>query len=558
MSLKAVPVCTNCRRSSEVSISCSKCFQICCATCFNKRNDIFNVSAMDINDAESRPCPKCTDSGNGGSGSPANCSTAIKREPVQDESPTTTTTETATRGLCKLHRKDCKLYCTQCNEAICGLCIDEGQPHELHHIDNYSIVYREKVEEMNRKLDQANKQLESLGGSGAIYGWNLKMLEKEEAAVLKEIAAVSESSKLKVTRLTSIRKERLRAQLQFPVEHGKLVTEARATVKNSTVDEFMKNLQKMDQLCTNLASAPSKHSGVCLETADDIECELVPAYKFGLCTSVGLFRAGNSENKYTLTAPYDVAWLVTLLKSDKLQIMISPSDPEFLKFPHKLVVIISHPSSQEEIRETFDQKDNVQTFDIVQVSRLVQQGYQKNNSEDLVVKVGIRPVNATVEKQLLAYRYQQEKAKKSSAELSLASAELKLSAITGKTDYNHHCMYFVQKMNKFSKGWDKSSLHIVDDSGRQWRLNVYPNNEIGVYIELCKGAPTKISYFVELKHKEPTKTLVGSCLSLSANANVHEDLGWECFIKWNALMKDDGFYPDGILRFRFGVRPLPF
>nr|XP_029715086.1 uncharacterized protein LOC109405694 isoform X1 [Aedes albopictus] len=526
MSLKAVPVCTNCRSLSELSIACTECFQICCVSCFKKRsdgNDIFNISSKNVDDSQARPCPKCIARGNS--------SELSAMEPDQNAFSSACTVP----EFCKIHLEKCKFYCTQCHVAICALCVDEGQPHEQHHIDNYSIVYQDKVSEMNRKLDQ----VDSSAKCSAVYEWNLQMLEKEEAAVLKEIEALSESSKLKVTRMTSIRKERLRAKLQYPLQDGKIVTEARDMIRTSTMDEFMKSLSKLDQICTNLASSTSKHD-FCLETADDIECDLVPAYNFGLFTSEGLFRTGNSECKFTLYASYDIDWYVTLLKSDQLQIKVSPNDPAILKFPHKLVVIIPHPNSEEEIRQTFEVKDNVSTFDVIQVSRLVLQGFQKDNNEDLEVKVGIRPVNAVVEKQLLTYRYEEEK-------------DI-CTELTEKVDFNHQCMHYVMKMDNTTKYPTRSSC-TTDESDREWRLNVYLNDDLGAYIELCKGSPAEISCFVELRHEDPMKTVVKTRESLHFD-KLGRERGWK-LMKKNELMEDEGFYRDGFLRFRFGVQLLP-
>nr|XP_029715087.1 uncharacterized protein LOC109405694 isoform X2 [Aedes albopictus] len=413
MSLKAVPVCTNCRSLSELSIACTECFQICCVSCFKKRsdgNDIFNISSKNVDDSQARPCPKCIARGNS--------SELSAMEPDQNAFSSACTVP----EFCKIHLEKCKFYCTQCHVAICALCVDEGQPHEQHHIDNYSIVYQDKVSEMNRKLDQ----VDSSAKCSAVYEWNLQMLEKEEAAVLKEIEALSESSKLKVTRMTSIRKERLRAKLQYPLQDGKIVTEARDMIRTSTMDEFMKSLSKLDQICTNLASSTSKHD-FCLETADDIECDLVPAYNFGLFTSEGLFRTGNSECKFTLYASYDI-------------------------------------------------------------------------------------------------------------------------------DCNHQCMHYVMKMDNTTKYPTRSSC-TTDESDREWRLNVYLNDDLGAYIELCKGSPAEISCFVELRHEDPMKTVVKTRESLHFD-KLGRERGWK-LMKKNELMEDEGFYRDGFLRFRFGVQLLP-
>ncbi|XP_062551722.1 uncharacterized protein LOC134216983 isoform X2 [Armigeres subalbatus] len=511
MSLRPVPICVNCSRSTEVSISCTTCWQICCATCFN-------VTPTD------------------------NC-VAIKSEPEDQLS----VAETA-RVVCPFHSRDCKLFCTNCNVTICGLCIDEGQPHELHHIDNFSIIYREKMSQMESKLLQAQKSVEALGERTAICQWNLELLEKEEAVVLREIDIVAESSKLKVTRQTSIRKERLQTQLRYPAEKLRVISHTLERVRTLPANDFMKNLSELDQLCSTLVTS-THPDNTPLEVVDDIECDLVPAYRFGRYTTTAFFQEGSTNHTFSLITSRGTAWTINLLRSDKVQVVLSPNDPELLKFPHKLIVIIPHMDSVKEIRETFELKQNNTAFDVAPVSKLVELGF----NDDLVIRIGIRPLNVVIENQLLNYQYQQLQIKKTSVDTSLLGKELKLAAILNKPDYNHLVMHYTMHRKQLKKYWDNSSFHLIDGEGRSWCLHLSPENDIGAYVQLRRGPGTHCTYFIELKHEDPKQSIIMRSSVTYIETDAEE--GWNCFIGWKQLVCDKGFFPDGILRFRFGVRP---
>lgn len=76
--------------------------------------------------------------------------------------------------------------------------------------------------------------------------------------------------------------------------------------------------------------------------------------------------------------------------------------------------------------------------------------------------------------------------------------------------------------------------------------------QVEAYVVLIKGSSTNCCYYIELKHVNAAKTVLKSGSNYFNRRDAH---GWKCFITWNNI-DDFGFHPDGVLFFRYGIKPL--
>lgn len=117
---------------------------------------------------------------------------------------------------------------------------------------------------------------------------------------------------------------------------------------------------------------------------------------------------------------HDVTWNVTISKLKMLQLKLSPADSGISKFFHKLIVVISHEDPTKEIRRSLDLGGAFHTFGIVEMSHLTEHGFF-NLTGGFMLKIGIRPLNALVEKTLLHYNCRKLKAECTSLRKQLGS-----------------------------------------------------------------------------------------------------------------------------------------
>lgn len=452
--------------------------------------------------------------------------------------------------LCKLHHKICKLFCLNCAEGICSACMDIGE-HDLHQVSNLAVVYSEKLSVVKSKLVQAEKYHNGLrSGTASAYERNLRLLEKEEAFHRKEIEAIAKEADLQVSQMTRIRKAKLKQQLELTMECDQILVDMQSKVEQLSANEFLQQSKGIAQKCDKLIATPYD---VSLESVDDIECQLIPPYKFQQFVYPAFLKTKtNAIYDFVMKSAHGVEWKLTITKSAVVQIKPIPTDSQILQYRHILVVVMPHRDYTKEIRHTFVLDGKAATFDLVKTVHIADEGFC-NYLGDLVMKIGIRPHNLLIEKQLLVHQYTQKKD-------ACTSLQKRLQSITDEYDYKHLVMNFNPKLTNLQKGVFLYSYRIRDDEARQWCLSVKlkSNGVVGAYIELLKGSPVNCSYFIELKHRNPLKQVLNTtkCRYYNMNGRKSAAWGWE-MIAWEDLSKDAGFHPAGMLHFRFGVRPLP-
>lgn len=129
--------------------------------------------------------------------------------------------------------------------------------------------------------------------------------------------------------------------------------------------------------------------------------------------------------------------------------------------------------------------------------------------------------------------------------------------------FSKYCiMYFNICLMKVPKKVSEPShsAELVDQMERQWCLRVYPfaltlqETNLKVFVVLRKGTRTKCRYFIELLHDDPAKNFM-QCTESNFDT-VDAGYGWHSFMERKRLLADPGFYPNSVLRFRFGVQPI--
>lgn len=123
-------------------------------------------------------------------------------------------------------------------------------------------------------------------------------------------------------------------------------------------------------------------------------------------------------------------------------------------------------------------------------------------------------------------------------------------------------MYFSICLQKVPKKTPEPthSPELFDQMERQWCLRVYPfaltlqESNLKVFLVLRKGTRTKCRYFIELLHDDPAKNVL-QCTE-STFDTIDAGYGWHTFMERKRLLADPGFYPNSVLRFRFGVQPI--
>lgn len=123
--------------------------------------------------------------------------------------------------------------------------------------------------------------------------------------------------------------------------------------------------------------------------------------------------------------------------------------------------------------------------------------------------------------------------------------------------FSNYCiMHYMPYLWNVASRIEWHSLDIMDRQGRLWRLVVHPTTDqsyIEAYVTLFCGSSTKCSFFIELRHMQSKKSIVNAKTQYFEQSMRH---GWKHFITSFELYNDAGYYPDALLHFRFGVRPM--
>lgn len=128
--------------------------------------------------------------------------------------------------------------------------------------------------------------------------------------------------------------------------------------------------------------------------------ELVPPYlmqQYTLINFDGTFAGWPQQ----LTTSCGTMWNAFLRKKESLFIKVSPTEAEAGKHPYKLLVHLPHPRDiSKNLYKTFTIHGAPKEDEIATVEYIQEQGFMRKNNE-LVVKVGLRPLNAIMENRFL-------------------------------------------------------------------------------------------------------------------------------------------------------------
>lgn len=366
--------------------------------------------------------------------------------------------------FCMTHQTEYTLFCLNCTEAICDVCLNAGE-HITHHV------------------------------------------------------------------------------LKIPDEHGEqlaLFIDALVALK-SKVAAIARN-------CEELIGAPEDSM---LHNVDDIQCHPIAPYQLDQVMYPGFMDAKyNHKLNFMIKSAYDVEWSVSVTKSDWLEVRLCATDIQVSTFRHHVTIVIPHSDNIKEICGTFEVHQQETTFSMMRMAQIWEQQFC-NDSGDLVVQIGIRPLTSIVE-ELSVYQY--ERLKEANQKLSK-----RLNWLTG----DHYCpylsMYFNLTLAELRKNRILASYRIRDDENRQWYMNVKlkNNNTVAAYVRLFKGSVTECNFFVNLEHTKPEKTVRKQRLCKIADFDRHNQLSPEVeIIGWDELRNDAGFQRNGYLCFLFGICPL--
>ncbi|XP_065085585.1 E3 ubiquitin-protein ligase TRIM37-like [Ochlerotatus camptorhynchus] len=550
MSLLPVPICFGCAKAAQMAISCSECLQISCGSCFGlKDDDLDSSQARFISLLTARVCPNCT-------AAQACTSSNIKKEvevTIEPEPEPPTTVNKVKQERCWSHGKEMNLFCLTCEAIICGDCFLAGAAHMRHQIDFVETVFQEKRVETERKLARLEETVGVLQREAKHCAINLTTIQSAERAVLDEIDAICEEAKQSVNRLTVNRKRKLETRAQFPAKKQKLAATLHKMIDQMPPAEFFQKQSEVYQQCDELIADCAPKGFYALQF-EDVGCELVPPYemqKYTLMNFDGTF-AGWPQH---LTTSCGTMWNAFLRKKELLCIKVSPYEAEAAKHPYKLLVQLPHPNDiSKNLTKTFTIHGPPKEEEIATVEYILEQGFMRKNNE-LVVKVGLRPLNAITENRFFKNHCRAMKSSITDLEKQVTSS--------GKDINCKYCiMHFALSLAKTPKKSPEAihSNDLVDSSERHWCLRVYPfaqtleETNLKVFVVLRKGTRTKCRYFIELLHDDPKKNVI-QCTE-SAFDTIDAGYGWHCFMERKRLLSDTGFYSSGVLRFRFGVQPL--
>nr|XP_019549886.2 E3 ubiquitin-protein ligase TRIM37-like [Aedes albopictus] len=557
MSLTVVPVCYGCKKSADLSLSCTDCLRIYCASCFglqqsNEEQSVQSFLAL-VSLLSVRVCSRCTKPDEPELIEPES-SEPVDIKPSPSELALALAPPAKVKEeRCWSHGKEMNLFCLTCSMIICGDCFLNGAVHMRHQIDFLETVFREKRVETRSRLNRLEEKVGVLQREASHCETNLALIQSAEKAVLAEIDAICEEAKMSVARMTINRKRKLEARAGFPSKKKKLTAALHNMIDQMGPTEFFQQLPGVYKQCDELMveCAPKGFHTLKFE---DVGCDLVPPYemqKFTLTNFDGTF-AGWPQH---LNTSCDTMWNVFLRKKESLFVKVTPDEPEASKYPYKLLVQIPHPLDiRKSIMKTFTVHGAAREDEIVSIEQLKAEKFIRDNNE-LLVKIGLRPLNAITENRFLKSRYKT---------LTTTIAELeKQVTVSGKDIHCKFCiMYFSICLQKVPKKTPEPthSPELFDQMERQWCLRVYPfaltlqETNLKVFLVLRKGTRTKCRYFIELLHDDPAKNVL-QCTE-STFDTIDAGYGWHTFMERKRLLADPGFYPNSVLRFRFGVQPI--
>lgn len=457
------------------------------------------------------------------------------------------------RERCWIHGKELKLFCLQCDECICGECFLNGGDHMRHQIDFIEAVYKEKLAETERKLAALNEKVADLKQDVVQVEKNLEIVEGAEREVLQEIEAVCEQAKEGIARLTVERKRKLQQQVELPAKKQKLNDVLSQIVKKLPPEEFFKQQPQVEKQCNEISQCIPVSSFQPVKF-EDIGCDLIPAYEMQTCTLVNFDRVCFGWPKY-FTTESNVLWSVFLhRKGDDLFIKVFTANESALKYPYKVLVVIPHDDLLKTIQKKFTVCGESKEHVLASYAALFKEGFVSPINE-LLIKVGVRPANIITESRFLKEQYQSLKAR-------IAMLEKHCCTVEKQMQSKFCIMYFNSFVSKAPKKTQEPqhSATLIDRHDRHWVLRVYPfesslpETNLKVFVVLRKGSRTKCRYFIELIHDNPQLSVLQTTESMFES--IDAGYGWHCFVERKKLLSDAGFYPNGTLRFRFGVQPI--
>ncbi|XP_055613251.1 uncharacterized protein LOC129759757 [Uranotaenia lowii] len=456
--------------------------------------------------------------------------------------------------LCDLHSKELRLFCLNCEQRICSDCFLVGSSHMRHQIDLVETVYRERRSETENKLAALENSVVGLQDEVLQSEKNLEILQDAEQAILDEVEAICSGAKQSVEKMTADRKRKLLEKMDLPAKKRKLNLELQGMINQLVPDEFFRKQHLVNRQCDEIIESCAVPTFTPMEF-EDIGCELVPSYQMQTYTLAGFDKPVCGWPQHITTA-YDVQWNVFLRKKQSLFVKVVPNegDQHFTYYPYKLLVLIPHPDIRKTITRTFTLKGDIKEESIVTSDFLEANGFLDNGNE-LVIKIGLRPLNAITENRFLKQQNRDMKAR-------LEVLEKKLLV----TDCYFNCKFYIMQFNlNLAKAPKRNteahhSAILMDRLDRHWVLRVYPfdvtvpDTNLKVFIVLRKGSRTKCRYFIELFHDDPNQNVMQT--TESSFDTLDAGYGWHCFMDRKRLLSDAGYYPNGVLRFRFGVQPL--
>lgn len=557
MSLVVVPVCYGCKTAANLSLSCTDCLRIYCGSCFglqqpNEEQSVQSFSAL-VALLSVRVCSNCTTNEEPEVIEPES-STPVDIKPNLSELVVSTVPPVEVKEeRCWSHGKEMNLFCLTCNMIICGDCFLNGAIHMRHQIDFLDTVFREKRVETQLKLSRLEKRVGALQQEAIHCETNLALIQSAEKAVLAEIDAICEEAKMSVARMTINRKRKLEARAGFPSKKKKLTASLQKMIDQMGPSEFFQQQPAVYKQCDELM-ADCLPKGFQDLKFEDVGCELVPPYEMQKFT-LSNFDGTSTGWPQHLNTSCDTMWNVFLRKKESLFVKVTPDEPEASKYPYKLLVQIRHPMDiRKSITKSFTVHGTAKEHEIVTIDQLKAEKFIRDNNE-LVVNIGLRPLNAITENRFLKNRYK-------TLTTTIAEMEKQLTVSGKDIDCKYCIMYFSIYLSKVPKK-DPKPIHspeLTDQMERQWCLRVYPfaltqqENNLKLFMVLRKGTRSKCRYFIELLHDDPAKNVI-QCTESSFDT-VDAGYGWHSFMERKQLLADPGFYPKSVLRFRFGVQPI--
>ncbi|XP_055643883.1 uncharacterized protein LOC129780040 [Toxorhynchites rutilus septentrionalis] len=521
MSLLPIAECTVCKLQTTFSVPCSNCCHTYCAGCFGMPNDSAGGRVRLFSLLSVRLCFRCK---------------TVKQEETSE----------VEQEQCSSHGRHFRLFCFTCEALLCDDCFLLEGAHMRHKIDFVDAVYKERRANADRMLTNLQKLQNP---DVTLCEKNLESILVAERSISEDAEAIYQQSKQNVKRIINARNLLLRERMELPAKRRKLNDDLYRKVTQLPRVEFFKKQASIHRQCDELISCIASEQFVPTQF-DDIGCELVPSYKMYTCTLTDFHSSLHwSQNWVTIS---DIAWNISLRKDGNIFLKVEFCDDTANRETYKLLVIVPHEDIRKTIRKTYFLNGESGEETIASVALLLKENFINSNG-DLVVTIGIRPTNIVTENRVLKVQTRELQDKINQLEKELSSSEIDL-----------RCKFYIMHFNlSISKQLKKNqvahhSSPVSDRSSRQWCLRVYPMDDtdanLRAYVVLRQGTPTRCRYFIELIHNNPNNSL-RFCTEIFFE-RLNEGHGWHHLATREKLLSDIGYYPNQVLRFRFGVQPI--